>query len=143
MKSISVIVVLFSLGCIAAAESSMTVSGVHLSVCVSDLDKAKAFYQKVFACDPLYQLPKEKPTQYAWALLDNKGHAGVTLNVEKTSEKKICDNIWIVVPDIATLFAGFDQRGIDIASKPKKADDGHAIIGSIRDPDGNIINFAQ
>lgn len=112
----------------------MRIKGFHVSFEVSDLPRAVAFYSRVFGKAPDYEL--ERCVGYVLA-------DGVALNLERKEMARPVEHLTIAVDGIADLFRRFEADGLPIHQAPVRAPDGHAILGKIRDPDGNVLVFAE
>ena len=110
----------------------------HLALKVSDVDRAKAFYLRVFGMKLVWQ--PDPDNAYLSSGCDNLAlHRG---DPEKTAaDVQRLDHLGFIVPTIADVEAGYawaQSSGVEIVHELKHHRDG-SVSFYIRDPDGNVI----
>ena len=110
----------------------------HLALKVSDVDRAKAFYVRVFGMKLVWQ--PDPDNAYLSSGCDNLAlHRG---DSEKTAaDAQRLDHLGFIVPTIADVEAGYawaQSSGVEIVHELKHHRDG-SVSFYIRDPDGNVI----
>ena len=106
---------------------------LHLfaGICVTDLDAAKAWYEKLFGLPPSF-LPND--TEAVWDLADHRA-----IYVELQPEHAGHARHTLFVDDLDTVVAGITERGLEPV-KRETYDNGVRKI-EYRDPDGNEIGY--
>ena len=110
----------------------------HLALKVSDVDRAKDFYVRVFGMKLVWQ--PDPDNAYLSSGCDNLAlHRG---DSEKTAgDAQRLDHLGFIVPTIADVEAGYawaQSSGVEIVHELKHHRDG-SVSFYIRDPDGNVI----
>jgi catechol 2,3-dioxygenase-like lactoylglutathione lyase family enzyme len=110
----------------------------HLALKVSDVDRAKAFYMRVFGMKLVWQ--PDPDNAYLSSGCDNLAlHRG---DSEKTAaDAQRLDHLGFIVSTIADVEAGYawaQSSGVEIVHELKHHRDG-SVSFYIRDPDGNVI----
>ncbi len=116
--------------------SEASIKGAHITFYVTDLERSRVAYEIILGIPPTYSLENE----YGFVLAQ-----GISVNIEKSKVTPIVQNTFLTlaVTNIDAAFGRFAERGIKIVSNPKRAADGHAVIGVVADDDGNRIVFAE
>ena len=121
----------------------------HVGIRVSDLEKARIFYQQLgfeFLAGPIGPEPV--------AIMEHP--SGVNINLILNADSGITENILMDVPerhpgythmaldvtDIETIEASINMMGIEITEGPITLPDGGVML-FIRDQDRNVIEFHQ
>jgi len=108
----------------------------HLALKVSDVDRAVAFYSRVFGMRIVWQPDPENA--YLSSGCDNLAlHKGTFGN----ADAQVLDHLGFIVPTIADVESAWSwaqAERLDIAHPLKHHRDG-SISFYIRDPDGNVI----
>ena len=110
----------------------------HLALKVSDVERAKDFYVRVFGMTLVWQ--PDLDNAYLSSGCDNLAlHRG---DSKKTvGEADRLDHLGFIVPTIADIEAGYawaKSAGVEIVHELKHHRDG-SVSFYIRDPDGNVI----
>ena len=108
----------------------------HLALTVSDVDRAKAFYERVFGMKVVWQPDPENA--YLSSGCDNlalhHGNGG-----DPTAQH--LDHLGFIVPTISDVEAAWEwaqAEHLDIAKALKHHRDG-SVSFYVRDPDGNVV----
>ncbi len=101
---------------------------------VSDLPRAKAFYQ-----DALGLRPGEVATDY-WLEFDVAGGTFGIGNFEQVGTPGTAQSLALEVPDLARMRATLAEHGVAVDAPHELA---HCSIAVVRDPDGNQIWLHQ
>lgn len=108
----------------------------HLALKVSDVERAKDFYARVFGMNLVWQ--PDPDNAYLSSGCDNLAlHHGAV----GAAEAQVLDHLGFVVPTIADLEAGWEwatAQRLEIVHPLKHHRDG-SVSFYIRDPDGNIV----
>jgi len=121
----------------------------HVGIRVSDLEKARSFYEQLgfeFLAGPIGPEPV--------AIMEHP--SGVNINLILNADSGITENILMDVPerhpgythmaldvtDIKTIEASINNMGIEITEGPITLPDGGVML-FIRDQDMNVIEFHQ
>jgi len=121
----------------------------HVGIRVSDLEKARSFYEQLgfeFLAGPIGPEPV--------AIMEHP--SGVNINLILNADSGITENILMDVPerhpgythmaldvtDIETIEASINMMGIEITEGPITLPDGGVML-FIRDQDRNVIEFHQ
>ena len=108
----------------------------HLALKVSDVERAKDFYVRVFGMKIVWQ--PDPDNAYLSSGCDNVAlHRGE----EAPSDAQRLDHFGFIVPTIADVEAGYawaKSIGVEIVHELKHHRDG-SVSFYIRDPDGNVI----
>ena len=107
----------------------------HLALKVSDVERAKDFYVRVFGMKIVWQ--PDPDNAYLSSGCDNLAlHRG-----DHSSDAQSLDHLGFIVPTIADVEAGYAWargNGIEIVHELKHHRDG-SVSFYIRDPDGHVI----
>jgi catechol 2,3-dioxygenase-like lactoylglutathione lyase family enzyme len=110
----------------------------HLALKVSDVERAKDFYVRVFGMKLVWQ--PDLDNAYLSSGCDNLAlHRGDSKETEGDAQR--LDHLGFIVPTIADVEAGYawaKSAGVEIVDELKHHRDG-SVSFYIRDPDGNII----
>lgn len=110
----------------------------HLALKVSDVDRATAFYLRVFGMKLVWQ--PDPDNAYLSSGCDNLAlHRGDREKIAADAQR--LDHLGFIVPTIADLEAGYawaQSSGVEIVHELKHHRDG-SVSFYIRDPDGNVI----
>ena len=108
----------------------------HLALTVSDVERAKSFYMRVFGMKPVWE--PDADNSYLSSGCDN-----LALHRGKPGDRSAqsLDHLGFVVATIDDLEAGWEwaqANGIEIVHELRKHRDGSSSF-YIRDPDGNLV----
>jgi predicted enzyme related to lactoylglutathione lyase len=120
-------------GCSQPEGFIMKAKQVLAAIAVGDIDQAIAWYGKLFGrpCD-------ERPMKEAaeW-MLSPGGGIQLVLSNENTGRSMVT----LGVSDIESLVSELESRGIETAATAPG--EGRFRIAQVRDPEGNLLTFAQ
>lgn len=110
----------------------------HLALKVSDVERAKDFYARVFGMNLVWQ--PDPDNAYLSSGCDNLAlHRGAV----GAAESQVLDHLGFIVPTIADLEAGWEWANahrLEIVHPLKHHRDG-SVSFYVRDPDGNIVQL--
>jgi predicted enzyme related to lactoylglutathione lyase len=109
----------------------MSITKAYAVLCVSDLARARSWYQKLFGKAPdLSPMPEVHEWYFGQGgvqVVDDPGRAGRGM-------------LTLITDDLEAIRAELEQKGLALG---KASGGDFARIAQIQDPDGNLITFAQ
>jgi glyoxylase I family protein len=115
----------------------------HVAVCVTDVDRAKRFYEEVLGLTEVAR--PDFPFGGAWYELPNGGQIHLivheeTLTMRRSTTIDVKDgHLALRVPSYAETLAHLQKHGVEVLSLPTNRTPWAQLY--ITDPDGNIIEL--
>jgi glyoxylase I family protein len=111
----------------------MKAKQVLAAIAVGDIDRAITWYGKLFG-RPCDQRPMKEAAEW---MLNSGGGVQLVLSNENTGRSMVT----LGVSDIEALVSELKSRGIDTAATAPGT--GRFRIAQVKDPEGNVLTFAQ
>ena len=111
----------------------------HLALRVSDLERTKDFYVRVFGMKVVWQ--PDADNAYLSSGSDNLALHRASTAANETANAQRLDHLGFIVPtieDVEASYAWAKSAGLEIVHELKHHRDG-SVSFYIRDPDGNVI----
>ncbi|MCH8908483.1 MAG: VOC family protein [Candidatus Heimdallarchaeota archaeon] len=112
---------------------------VHIQIGVTDLDKAKEFYSKIFDWK-IYQLPG-MTSMVIYEIRGDGDYVGGGLHLVETQPTTGTTILYINTEDIDKKLSTIEELGCKIILRKTQLPGGYGLVGRFEDPFGNMIGL--
>ena len=139
LRTLLCLLLVFTAG---AAADELPITGLaHVGFRVSDLDKARGFYDGILGYQQAFEIRNEKgEILLVYFKVNDDQYIEIFPGLPADQDVRLT-HIAMVTPDIEKLRGMLAERGVD-SPKPRRGRDGNLNF-SIQDPDGNRLEFVQ